>query len=116
MHEWTICKAIIKQLEQQATNKHFTQVKKIILKLGELSCIDPNVLSFNFSLASQQTVAEQAVLEFVTVASLAKCLACLQTYSANTIHTVCPMCGSVETQLIQGQELIIQSIEVEPCV
>ena len=113
MHEWQVSRAILQHIKEYAAQSQFIRIKSITLALGKLSCIDQAALAFNFSIVSQGGVADKAALKFIDVSPVSRCHTCQQTFNCETLYTICPFCHSAETELIQGQELNIQSIEVE---
>ena len=63
MHEMSICQALMDQVERIATEQGAKQVDSIVLSIGPLSGVEPDLLSRAFEIARLQTVAENALLE-----------------------------------------------------
>ena len=61
----------------------------------------------------KELCAESAELEITMIPPVSICAECGNEYEHDRFHMLCPECGSSFTQLIQGKELQIDSIEVD---
>lgn len=64
MHEMSLCEGIRRIIENQAKKDGFTQVKRVLIALGERSGVSEEALSFCFPLAVRGSVADGAELVF----------------------------------------------------
>lgn len=109
MHELGITQNIIAIVSENAQNK---KVQRVLLEIGQLSAIMPDAIQFCFDICAQDTIVEGAVLEIVEIPGMAKCRQCGHQFYVDKPFGICE-CGSVELDLITGQELNIKEIEVE---
>ncbi len=56
---------------------------------------------------------EEAILEIIEVSGLGRCRHCGTEMSLTQPFGICDRCGSVELEIIQGEELKIKEMEVE---
>ncbi|MGC9456576.1 MAG: hydrogenase maturation nickel metallochaperone HypA [Halothiobacillaceae bacterium] len=113
MHELSVCRALIRQLESLAQEHGGGSLRGVTLRIGPLGGIDPALLAHAFAIARQGSCAEDAVLTIETAAIRVRCRDCGQTGEATTNRLACSHCGSHRTQLLGGDEMLITSIELQ---
>lgn len=113
MHELSITENMLKIALQQAEAHQAKQITAINLKVGEWSSVVPDCVQFYFEQISQGTKAEGAKLNIETIPLQAQCSDCQAAFPPNDESFVCPKCGSKNTSISSGQELYVDSIEVE---
>jgi hydrogenase nickel incorporation protein HypA/HybF len=113
MHELGIMTGVMESVEQAAKNVNADKVLKISLQVGVMTEAIEDALRFAFEALSEGTMCEGAELEVNMVQPVSICLECGKEYEHDRFHMVCPECGSAFTQLIQGKEMNIESIEVD---
>ena len=112
MHELSIAQAIVKQLEQVSAEHDGAHVTQVHLRVGTLSGVDPEALRTVFPLAADGTVAAQAELDIKDIDARIRCKACSRESSPCFPFLACELCGSTDTENLQGHELLIQSVEL----
>lgn len=121
MHELAIAQAIVDAAERHAEGRPVTVVR---IRIGRLRQVVPESLSFYFGLAAKLTAScEGAALEWERVDSRLRCGACGEEWdpappSAHDeaeliIRFRCPSCESSDHSVVSGDELIVDSIDVE---
>ena len=109
MHELGITQNIIAIVSEHAKGQ---KVQRVLLEIGKLSAIMPDAIRFCFDICAQGTIVEGAKLEIWEIPGLAKCRQCGATIHLEKPFGVC-QCGSVQLDLITGEELKIKEIEIE---
>ncbi|WP_017656021.1 hydrogenase maturation nickel metallochaperone HypA [Fortiea contorta] len=109
MHELGITQNIVAIVTEHAQGM---KVKRVLLEIGQLSAILPEAVQFCFDICTQNTVLENAILEIRQIPGLAKCRQCGAKIALDKPFGVCS-CGSVQLDLIAGEELKIKEIEIE---
>ncbi|MEH2048983.1 hydrogenase maturation nickel metallochaperone HypA [Nostoc sp.] len=109
MHELGITQNIVAIVTENAKG---AKVQRVLLEIGKLSAIMPDAIRFCFDICTQGTVLEGAKLEIVEIPGLAKCRQCGAEISVDKPFGICN-CGSVQLDLITGEELKIKEIEIE---
>jgi hydrogenase nickel incorporation protein HypA/HybF len=112
MHELAICQALMEQVESVAASEHAQQVVSIHLGIGPLSGVEPRLLEQAFYVARAGTVADDAELVIESMAVQVSCKQCGQTTDALPNRLLCGHCGDWRTSLVQGDELLLQHLEL----
>lgn len=110
MHELSLTQNIVEMVAQQAQG---LPVKKVTLEIGQLSAILPDSIRFCFDICCRGTLLEGAILDIQEVEGIGRCRHCHHSFRLTEPFGICDRCGSVNLEIIQGQELKIQGMEVE---
>jgi len=113
MHEMAVTQSMVDLVLDEAKKGGASKVKKINLVLGELSGVVGDCVQFYFGLMSKDTIAEGAVISFSTVVPQARCRQCARVFEVKESNWICPECNSINIELVAGNELFVESIEVE---
>ena len=116
MHELSVCQGIIEQVIKVATNNNAIRVTKVIVKIGPLSGVEAPLLQHAFPIASAGTIAAEAILETEILPIKVHCNICNNENEATASKLLCSACGSWQTSLISGDEMLLQSIELDQSV
>ncbi|MCU7947358.1 MAG: hydrogenase maturation nickel metallochaperone HypA [Candidatus Thiodiazotropha sp. (ex Cardiolucina cf. quadrata)] len=112
MHELSICQAMLTQVEEIAQREHALQVTRILIRIGPLSGVVPELLQQAFTIARAGSVAASAELETELQSIRVRCQQCGAECDAETNRLICCECGDFRTQLISGDELLLASVEL----
>ncbi len=112
MHELSICQQLLRQCDGIARNHAACKINSITLQLGVLSGIDQALLKQAFDVSRQATLADQAELIIITKPVVVSCPRCHRKAETPVNNLSCPHCGFQSTQLISGEELIIDSVQL----
>lgn len=88
------------------------QVERVNLKIGKLSTVVPESLKFCFDIAIQDTPLAGAKLVIEEISVTSRCHRCGYEWSITDAVFYCPKCENGDIQIISGQELHIESIEI----
>jgi hydrogenase nickel incorporation protein HypA/HybF len=110
MHELSISSAIVDTAVRHADGRRVTAVR---VRLGHLRQVVPSSLAFYFDLVARETVCEGARLEQEVVPARLSCRGCGHGWAIELPHFRCPECGSGDVAVESGEELEVESIEVE---
>ena len=109
MHEFGITQNIVAIVTENAKG---AKVQRVSLEIGKLSAIMPDAIRFCFDICTQGTVLEGATLEILEIPGLGRCRQCGAEFFLDKLFGICN-CGSVQLDLITGEELKIKEIEIE---
>ncbi|MEQ9486543.1 hydrogenase maturation nickel metallochaperone HypA/HybF [Coleofasciculus sp. F4-SAH-05] len=112
MHELGITKNIVDIVAEHAKG---AKVRRVCLEIGQLAAIMPDAVLFCFDVCSKDTPLEGATLDIIEIPGIGRCRHCNAQIPLDQPFGLCE-CGSVELDIISGQELKIKEMEVEPCV
>jgi hydrogenase nickel incorporation protein HypA/HybF len=110
VHELSISGAIVNTAVKHAAGRRVTVVS---LRVGRLRQVVPDTLDFYFGFVAQGTVCEGARLEQEVVAARAGCTRCGHEWELDMPVFRCAVCGSADVEVRSGDELEVESIEVE---
>ncbi|MCW8888301.1 MAG: hydrogenase maturation nickel metallochaperone HypA [Gammaproteobacteria bacterium] len=113
MHELSICQALIEQVEQIAIEHSAVRVTDIYLTIGPLSGVEPHLVEQAFPIAAAGTVAEKANLAIDKSPVKVYCESCGTETIVAANRLLCGECGTWQTQLRGGDEMILQRVELE---
>ena len=113
MHELSIAQSILETVEQEAAKHDGRRVVRIGLRIGEISGVDPDALSFSFEVITRGTRLEQAALDIERVPLAYRCAECGREFPVVNYEIACPACGGLETRPVGGDELAIAYLELE---
>jgi hydrogenase nickel incorporation protein HypA/HybF len=116
MHELSICLALINQVERIARDRDSNAVLRIVIKLGPLSGVEPQLLRRSYPLAAIGTVAEHAELMIDASTLVVQCSQCGCESQVEPNRLLCSACGDFRTRIVSGDEMILQSVELQPAM
>ena len=108
MHELGITRHIVALCAEHAQG---ATVRRVRVQIGQLSVVMPDAVRFCFEVCARGTPLEGAALEIVEVPGRGRCRACGDELALAEPFGCCP-CGSVDLELVAGEELMVQEMEV----
>lgn len=112
MHELSVCRALLAQVEEVARRHGTKGVAKIVLHIGPLAGVESRLLRQAFILVRTGSVAESTELVIETLPIRVRCQACGAESAASANRLLCGVCGDWRTQLISGDEMLLASVEL----
>ena len=113
MHELSVCQGLMRQVERIAQDSAASSVERIVLKVGPLSGVEPDLLRHAFTIAREGTVAQTAELEVQQGPVMVRCRSCGGAGAATVNRLVCPDCGDWQVDVTEGEELLLMSLDLE---
>lgn len=110
MHELAIAEAIVEIASTHAAGR---RVHAVSVRVGHLRQVVPSALEFSFELVSEGTAVEGARLEVEPVPAVGACRACGRESELDGFPLACAACGSLDIDVIRGEELQVDSLEVD---
>ena len=110
MHELSIASAIIDTAARHADGR---RVSVVHVRAGELRQVVPESLAFYFEHVARETLCEGARLELEVIPARLLCEACEHDWRLDEAVFRCPRCGAGEVRVTSGEELEVESIEIE---
>ena len=112
MHELAICRALLDEIERVARDRQADRVTRIVVRVGPLAGVEPALLESAYPLVSAGTLAADAVLALEISRVRIRCLACHVDFDVEANKLTCPQCGTWRTRVLEGDELILASLEL----
>jgi hydrogenase nickel incorporation protein HypA/HybF len=113
VHELSIASAILDKVASEAERHPGARFTRVGVRIGEISGIDPEALSFGFECLVKDSEFDPLALEIERCPRVQRCLACAHEFPAPDSMTACTKCGHPHTVCIGGEELDIAFMEVE---
>jgi len=112
MHEVGIATAIVEKASEVSRAHGDRAVSRVTMRIGALRQIVPDTLSFVFEAVSRETPVAGAELECEWVPVRVECAGCASAYAPEEAFWVCPSCGERGGRVIEGDELLLVSVEL----
>ena len=113
MHELSVCLGLMQQVESIARERDATRVTRIVLNVGPLSGVEPDLLQHAYPLATAGSIAEEAELVIESSNVVVRCTQCESETTVATNRLLCAACGDFRTRVIAGDELTLMRVELE---
>jgi len=113
MHELAITQSMLDLVLEEAKKAGAERVGKINLVIGEMSGIVDQCVEFYFEFLSKDTIAKEAILSFKKIPTQARCRNCGELFIPKEFDWSCPNCQNSQMEIVAGNELYIESLEVE---
>lgn len=113
MHESGLTEDLFTHTMQHAREANAQRVIRVRVLIGALSDATPESIRFYFDSLAAGTLAEGADLEFKRAPGKAHCAACGKDVFIEELFTTCPDCGAYALQIISGNGVYLDSLEVQ---
>ncbi|MFW6101572.1 MAG: hydrogenase maturation nickel metallochaperone HypA [Bacteroidota bacterium] len=113
MHEVAIVEDMFRIIMEVAKKEQLSRIDRVHFRVGKMMQMVPELFRFAFDSVKEDTIAENADLEIEYVPVKMSCRYCGHEFFVEDQSFYCPKCESSDLDLIQGKELLVQSIEGE---
>lgn len=110
MHELSVASAIVNTAVKHAAGR---KVSVVTVRFGALRQVVPDSLAFYWDIVARGSVCDGSRLEQVLLPVKLRCDACSREWSPDWAVFRCEECGSADVTILQGEELEVESIEIE---
>jgi hydrogenase nickel incorporation protein HypA/HybF len=112
MHELSIAQNIVEIIQKHIPEPEWECVAAVRLKIGEVAGVVPDSLEFSFQAITAESPLCHARLEIEVIPFRIHCIRCGAMTENEAGFSVCGTCGSMDTKIVSGLELLITEIEV----
>ena len=114
MHELSIVTSIVETVTETMAAYPAARVLEVRLRVGALASVIPESLEFCYGIASEGTPLEGSRLVVNVLPVVMHCASCGQNVELEGVQSFrCPRCGEPSSDMRQGRELEIDSIEID---
>ena len=114
MHELSIISSVVDTVTESLTAYPGARVKEVRLRVGALASVVRESLEFCYGIATEGTPLEGSMLVVNVLPVVMYCVPCGADVTLQGVQSFrCPQCGEPCSDLRQGRELEIDSIEIE---
>jgi hydrogenase nickel incorporation protein HypA/HybF len=111
MHEYSLVLSLIERVEAEALANKAKSIKRVTIRVGALSGVEPELLSSAFEIARTGTKCEDATLVVVRTPANWECPDCHAAIDPE-VGLLCPACGT-GGRLVGGDEILFERMEIE---
>ena len=112
MHELGIAQNIVDAVLREMKSRQLPSVSAIALRIGVLTDVDSEALTFGFEILTKDTALAPTRLKVEKVPVRGNCDSCHESFEVAGYLFECPTCGSRGIKLMTGTELDIAYLEV----
>jgi hydrogenase nickel incorporation protein HypA/HybF len=113
VHELSIANSLVEIVLEHVAGSDNSRVAQINLRIGALSCVHRDALLFSFELVIVDTLLAGAKLHITDLPVVIYCQKCEMLQELLGVQQFCcPDCQTPSTDIRQGQELDIESLEL----
>lgn len=114
MHELSIAASIVDAVTESVSRYPGAKVKEVRLRVGALASVIEDSLQFCWGVSIEGTSLEGANLVVNILPVVVHCAACGKQGELESLQSFrCPHCGEPASEMRQGRELEIDSIEID---
>lgn len=112
MHEYSIVQSLLESCEEHARANDASEITKVIVKIGVLSGVEPDLLETAFNTFKEQTVCHNAdfIMNIQKIEIL--CNSCNTKSILEKNEFSCPSCNGVDIEVLDGEDMYLMSLEM----
>ena len=112
MHEFSIVSSLLDLIEAEVSKHRATAATRVVVQIGEMSGVVAELLADAFHVCKVGTVAAEAELVIEHQKVQISCRCGYQGPIAER-HFTCPVCEVAEVEVVAGEEMMLQQLELE---
>jgi hydrogenase nickel incorporation protein HypA/HybF len=113
MHELSVTEALLNTASDYAKRQNANKVTVLNIIIGKLSGIIDDSVQFYWDIIAKETICEGSRLNFTIIPAKFECQNCQHQFEMEDELIPCPRCQSMDLATIQGDEFLLESIEIE---
>ena len=113
MHERSIVKLIIDQVQEEIANRSLGRLLEIQLEIGEFSGVEPRLVESAFAEMASEVWEDSVQLAVRVTPLVAVCQACDCEFRIQNFRFECPECAAKDVRVVSGEEIRIVELRAE---
>lgn len=113
MHEQSLAKALLRQVGEIAQQHAASRVTEVKLIVGEFSGVELELLKLAIVRQAESGPLCGARLSLQRAPLVAHCGDCSRQFPVQNYTLQCPTCGLRNVVVVQGEELVLESVTLE---
>lgn len=110
MHEMSIAAALIDQVLSIAEENDLVHIDRVEIEVGALRLVVAEALETAFSVMSDGTRAQGALLVQTEKKGVAECRECGHRFEPLIDSYLCPHCDRADVEIVAGRDIILSSL------
>jgi hydrogenase nickel incorporation protein HypA/HybF len=112
VHEYSLIQSLVARVEAEAAARRATAVHRLVVSVGELAGVDPQLFQTAYDTFRAGTICETAPLELRRVPARWACPACGNEIPRGEV-LACEACRVPARVAPGGDEILLETIEME---
>jgi hydrogenase nickel incorporation protein HypA/HybF len=112
MHEYSIVQSLLDLCEENAQKNSAQKVTKVVVKIGVMSGVEPELLKTAFDTFKEKTLCQNAEFIVNIQPIVIRCNSCQNEAVLKEIEYCCPKCQSGDVAVIDGEEMYLMQLEL----
>jgi len=112
VHEYSLVQSLVTRVESLAQAGKATAVHRLVVSVGELAGLDPELFQTAYDTFRAGTICEGAAMEIRRVPARWGCGGCGREIAKGEVLT-CPDCGLPARLSAGGDEVMLETVELE---
>ena len=113
MHEYSIVQSILDSCEEYVKENEATKVTKVVVKIGVMSGVEPELLKRAFDTFKEKTKCDGAEFIMNIQSVVIMCKSCKKESILEKLEYKCPSCESVDLEIIDGEDMFLMQLELD---
>lgn len=113
MHEYSIVQALLNSCEESARENGLDLITKVVVKIGVLSGVEPDLFITAFDTFKLHTICHNAMLEIIYQPVEIECRSCGIRSILKKNEFACISCGSIDIDVVDGEDIYLMSLEMD---
>jgi len=113
VHEYSIVQSLLDSCEENAKVNNATKVSKVVVKIGVMSGVEPDLLQTAFDTFKEKTICNDALFIINIQPIVIRCNSCNEESTLKKSEYTCPKCQSVELDVLDGEDMYLMQLEME---
>ena len=99
-------------MEENAKANKATKVTRVVVKIGVMSGVEPELLKTAFDTFKEQTICQEAEFIINIQDIIVKCNSCKKESMIQELEYRCPSCQSIDLNIIDGEDMYLMQLEL----
>ena len=112
MHEYSIVQSLLDSCDENAKANDATKVLKVVIKIGVMSGVEPDLLRTAFDTFKEKTICEDAEFIINMQKVVVLCNSCQEESTLEKLEYTCPACESSDLKVIDGENMYLMQLEL----
>ena len=113
MHELAVTKGLLKICLEEGEEYKVKKINKINIKVGELTDLVPDCISYYFNIVAKGTIAENTEINVERIPVEINCNECGYKGVIGKNNHICPKCNGMRYEITKGREFYLDTMEVD---